>query len=347
MLVLSFFWGQYFCNKIFIKNIMNYSTNTIFNSTIAAYAVSAACELEFLDELQHNGTINITNICDNRNLHKPSIISIFDALCCFDICIATENPGIFKQGSLFSDIYRNKGFFLWLVRGYGTIMQNLASVVKNENRTGNFIQRNGEYVAIASHQQGSRMVDPYFDSILNESSFSKVVDLGCGSAERLINLAKKFPSVRGIGIDINPEAVKVAQKAILVAGVESQIKVIQADMRKLEQQTDFIDVDTLLCFFSGHDLWPWENCLHIMRNFHTAFPNVKRFLLCDTNRSGTVPSSDIPTFTLGFELIHSFMGQYIPSITEWMALFAESGWKCVQRQDIEVSFSTIFDLRPE
>lgn len=326
---------------------MNNSTNTIFNSAIAAYAISSACELEFLDELQENGNINITDVCDNHNLHKPSVISIFDALCCFDICIATENPSIFKQGSLFSDIYRNKGFFLWLVRGYGTMMQNLSSVVKNDNRTGNFIQRNGKYVAIASKQQGSIMVDPYFDSILNESSFSKVVDLGCGSAERLINLAKKFPSMHGIGIDINFDAVKVAQKAVQVAGVDSQIKVMQADMRKLEPQSEFLDVDTLFCFFSGHDLWPWENCLHIMRNFHTAFPNVKRFLLCDTYRSGIVPSSDIPTFTLGFELIHSFMGQYIPSITEWMALFSESGWKCVQRQDVEAPFSTIFDLRTE
>jgi len=322
-------------------------TNIIFNSTIAAYAVSAACELEFLDELQQNGTINITEICKNRNLHKPSVTGIFDALCCFDICVATENSDIFKTGSLFSEVYLNKGFFIWLVRGYGTMMQNLASVVKNENRTGNFIQRNGEYVAIASKQQGSRMVDPYFDSILNESPFKKVVDFGCGSAERLINLAKKFPSIHGIGIDINSDAVKVAQTAIGVAGVESQIKIMHADMRKLESQPEFLDVDTLFCFFSGHDLWPWENCLHIMRNFHTAFPNVKRFLLCDTYRSGIVPSSDIPVFTLGFELIHSFMGQYIPSITEWMALFSESGWKCVQRQDVEAPYSTIFDLRPE
>ena len=136
---------------------MNNFSNTIFNSAIASYAVSAACELELLDELQQNGVINITDVCDNQNLHKPSIKSIFDALCCFDICIATENPSIFKRGSLFTEIYRDKGFFLWLVRGYGTMMQNLASVVKNENRNGNFIQRNGKYVAIASKQQGSRM----------------------------------------------------------------------------------------------------------------------------------------------------------------------------------------------
>ena len=223
---------------------MNNSTNNIFNSAIIAYAVSAACELKFLDEIQENGNIIITDICDNQNLHKPSVISIFDALCCFDICITTENPSIFNKGSLYSEIYRNKGFFLWLVRGYGKVMQDLASIAKNENRKGNFIQRNGKYIAIASKEQGYRMVDPYFDSILNESSFSKVVDLGCGSAERLINLAKKFPSVHGIGIDINSDAVKVAQKAIKFAEVESQIKVIQADMRKLEPQSEFLDVDT-------------------------------------------------------------------------------------------------------
>ncbi len=322
------------------------SSNNIFNSAIVASAVSAACELGILDEMQDNGFIDINKFCYEKNLYQPLVISIISALCCYDICTLANEDNFLKKGLIFEEIYQNKGFFLWLVRGNGTILRKLATMAKNEKRTGNFVQRDGAYIAIASRDQGSRMVDPYFERALNEFPFDTVVDLGCGTAERLINLAKQFPHVHALGIDINSDAVKIALSRIQSEGVEGQLSVLQGDITKLLPQPEFLDVDTIFSFFSGHDLWPHENCVQIMRNFRTVFPNVKRFLLCDTYRSGIGLTSEIPIFTLGFELIHASMGQYIPSITEWMALFAESGWECVQRHDVEVAYSSIFDLRP-
>jgi len=73
---------------------------------------------------------------------------------------------------------------------------------------------------------------------------------------------------------------------------------------------------------------------------------VKRFLLCDTYRSELSISHEIPVFTLGFEVTHAVMGQYIPSLSEWMELFAEAGWRCATRRFIDLPFSCIFDLRP-
>jgi phenylpyruvate C(3)-methyltransferase len=322
------------------------SSNNIFNSAIVASAVSAACELEILDEMQDNRFIDIKKFCYDRNLYQPLVASILSTLCCYEICTVADDDNLFKQGSIFDEIYHNKGFFLWLVRGNGTILRNLATMAKNEKRIGNFVQRDGAYIAIASRDQGSRMVDPYFERVLNEFPFNTVVDLGCGTAERLINLTKKFSHIRALGIDINSDAVKIALSRLQSEGVEGQLSVLQGDMTKLLPQPEFLDVDTIFSFFSGHDLWPHENCVRIMRDFKTVFPNVKRFLLCDTYRSGIELKSDIPIFTMGFELIHASMGQYIPSITEWMALFAESGWECVQRHDVEVAYSSIFDLRP-
>ncbi len=320
--------------------------NDIFNSAVLASTISAANELEILNELQVNGFIDITIFCHNQKLHQQSVIGIMYALCSFGVSETTENSSIFKKGYLFEDVYSSKGFFLWLVRGYGHILQNLASIAKNENRTGKFIKRDGKYIAIASHDQGARLVEPYFEQILNEFPFNTVADLGCGSAERLINLANKHPNLHGIGIDINPDAVSVAESIVKEHGLSDRIKIYHGDTQKLIADTEFMEVDTLLCFFNGHDFWPWHNCLQTMRNLHTVFPQVKRFLLCDTYRSGIIPSHELPMFTLGFELIHNVMGQYIPSLTEWMALYAESGWNCVKRQDVEVPFSTIFDLRP-
>ncbi len=327
-------------------NQTNIFSNDIFNSAIATYSISAAYELKILDEIQHIGFINIKNFCDDKDLHVSSVKAIISALCCVDICTPGNDKDTFKKGSLFTEIYQNKGFFLWLTRGYGYLMQNLASISINSNRVSDFIKRDGKSIAIASREQGSVMVDPYFEKVLLELPFNTVVDLGCGSGERLIKLAKKYPFVSGIGIDINSKAVALASDCIDQEELSARITVLQRDMRYLEAQNEFEDVDTLFSFFCGHDMWPRDKCLQLMQNLRKVFPNLKRFLLCDTYRSDIIPSDNIPVFTLGFETVHAVVGQYVPSLSEWMDLFAESGWKCVGQNEVEAPFSTIFDLRP-
>jgi phenylpyruvate C(3)-methyltransferase len=326
------------------KNI--HCSSSIFNLAIAAYAISSACDLEIIDELKHKNVINIQSFCFSKNLHQQTVKAIISTLCCFDICQSTSDENIFQQGSLFAEIYHTKGCFLWLIRGYGSTLQNLASIAHNQNRTGSFIQADGKYIAIASADQGSRFVDPYFEKVLHSYPFAIVADIGCGNAQRLVQLAKQNPEVHGVGVDINQNAVFLAHSRIAEEGLSERIKILQGDMRYLEERPEFANVDTLFSFFCGHDFWHQSSCLEVMQNLRSVFPNAKRFLLCDTYRSNIVPSSNIPIFTLGFETVHAVMGQYIPSLEEWMNLFAESSWKCVYRHEVEAPFTTIFDLRP-
>ena len=95
----------------------------------------------------------------------------------------------------------------------------------------------------------------------------------------------------------------------------------------------------------GHDLWPRSQCIEILNRIHEAFPRAERFILADTYRSNLSDASESPTFTLGFEVTHAFMGQYIPSLSEWEELFAETHWRYAGRRDVELPYSSMFDLR--
>ncbi|NER01683.1 MAG: methyltransferase domain-containing protein [Okeania sp. SIO3C4] len=325
---------------------MNNQTANIFNSTMVSSAISAADELGFLNKLQAEKTIDISKFCEENNLHQPSVEAIVLALCCSDICQLNDNNQIIEQGALFPEVYNNKGYFLWLIRGYGYLLQNLASIAKNENRTNNFINRDGKYIALAGRDYGEKFVDRYFEKLLEEFPYQVVADLGCGSGAKLINIAKKATEVRGVGIDINSGAVETAQIAVNDAGLQTRIKILERDISQLKNQSEFDEVDVVFSFFNGHDIWPRNKCLKFLQNLHLAFPNVKRFLLCDTYRSDTIPSENVPIFTLGFEFTHGIMGQYIPSLTEWLELFVDFGWQCVEHREIGIPFSAIFDLRP-
>ncbi|MDJ1177500.1 class I SAM-dependent methyltransferase [Roseofilum sp. BLCC_M91] len=325
---------------------MNNQLAPIFNSTLVSSALSAAYELGLIEELADRKIIEINQFCQDQNLHEPSVKAIILALCCSNICEIDPTHSTVKPGASFTEAYQYKGYFLWLIRGYGHMLQNLASITKNENRHDDFINRDGKYIALGGRDYGQQFVDDYFQTLMQDFPYHCIADLGCGSGAKLIDIVTKNPTLRAIGLDVNPGAVKTAQMAVQTAQLQTNIKIIEADISQLQPQPDFEEVDVVFSFFNGHDLWPRHKCLKFLQNLYIAFPKIKRFLLCDTYRSDVVPSANIPIFTLGFEFTHGVMGQYIPSLTEWLDLFADSGWNCVEHREIGIPFSAIFDLRP-
>ncbi|KAI9044323.1 class I SAM-dependent methyltransferase [Aspergillus affinis] len=183
--------------------------------------------------------------------------------------------------------------------------------------------------------------------------FHSVVDLGCGSGERLMQILRRYPNTTGIGIDIAEPALKVATVEAIERGLGDRLSFMKGDARNMDYCDKFAQVDLLTCFMMGHNFWPRENCIATLQMLRKAFPKVHRFLLGDTTRilldgprsEHAVTEANIPVFTLGFEFGHALMGVYLPTIEEWQDVFAESGWRCVSRNLIKSpSLSVIFEL---
>ena len=263
----------------------------------------------------------------------------------FDIVELSPDRKTAKPGPEFTDTFENKGYFLWLIRGYGNLLQNLATIVKEGNCTTDGIGRDGKYIAMAGRDYGARFVDEHFTKVMDAEPFTVAADLGCGSAERLMGLARARPDFRGVGVEVNKGAVDLARRSIRQAGLEDRVQVVHCDVKNLAYQPEFEDVEVMFCFFMGHDLWPRPNALKAFHSIRSAFPNLKRFLFSDTYRSDLPAPGHMPIFTLGFEFTHELMGQFIPSIAEWEDLFEESGWDCQGIHDLSIAYSCIFDLR--
>ncbi|MCG3119022.1 MAG: Phenylpyruvate C(3)-methyltransferase [bacterium] len=338
-------WKPDLQNEVLPTNGFGAHTADIFNSAIAASAIAALFDLGLFDELQQSEAIRLQEFCEKRELHQPAILMLLYTLACFDIVTLSPAQDLVRPGKAFAETCRDKGYFLWLVRGYGYLWQNLSDLVKSGKGNFDSVGRDGGYIAKAGRDYGAQFVDAYFTEMLYQMPFKVAADLGCGSAMRLINLAKQNPAFHGIGIDINDGAVKLAQGAITAANLQDRLTVVHADAGRLQAQPEFAEVEVLFCFFMAHDLWPRANCLKVLQQIRSVFPRLKRFLLSDTYRADLPASRHVPIFTLGFEVTHAVMGQYIPSVAEWMELFTEAGWNCVERREIGIPFSAIFDLR--
>lgn len=73
-----------------------------------------------------------------------------------------------------------------------------------------------------------------------------VYDLGSGDGRIVIAAAKKY-GARGVGIELDPQLIKTAERNARKAGVESRVTFIQGDLFK----TDFSDATVVTLYLSN------------------------------------------------------------------------------------------------
>ncbi|MFC0106257.1 class I SAM-dependent methyltransferase [Kibdelosporangium aridum] len=325
----------------------------IFNSAVAAAAIGAAWELGVLDELRDNKKLDVQSFALQHDLDVRSTQGLVTALAVVDVVERARDTVV--AGPLFDEAYRTKSLFHWLSLGSGDLFSRMQYVLRNENRTGDFYRRDSAAIAYACRDINRQYFDPAFWTAMDglDYTFSSVVDLGCGSGERLMQILDRYPGTTGIGVDLAGPAIKVAAAEAAGRGFGDRLSFAEGDVRQIGYRDEFAEVDLLTCFMMGHDFWPRENCVATLRRLREAFPKVRRFLLGDATRilldgvrsEHAVNEDDVPVFTLGFELGHAMMDVYLPTMDEWDGVFAEGGWRCVKKHLIEsLTLSVVFEL---
>ena len=96
--------------------------------------------------------------------------------------------------------------------------------------------------SISAQQSAARQPDVAYvptnekivDAMLKLAKVAKgdtVYDLGCGDGRIVITAAKEFGAI-GIGIEINPQLVKLAEENARQAGVADRVRFVEADLFK-------------------------------------------------------------------------------------------------------------------
>ncbi|OAQ72008.1 methyltransferase MppJ [Pochonia chlamydosporia 170] len=326
----------------------------IFNSAVAAWAIGPAWELGLLDELRNNRVLNAKKFAQQNNLHSGSTEGMVAALAIAHI--VTRDGDNIIPGPLFDETYRSKSLFHWLCLGSGELFSKMQYHLRNENRKGeDYYTRDAAAIAYACRDINTYYFDPAFWAAMGGLGydFKSVVDLGCGSGKRLMQILDSYPGTKAIGVDLASPSLQVAAAEAKQLGYGGRLNFVEGDARNLQYREEFAEVDLLTCFMMGHDFWPRESCIKTLRRLHDSFPNVKRFVLGDATRillnskgsRTAVPESNVPIFTLGFELGHEMMGVYMPTMDEWDSVFETSGWRCVKKHPIpNLTLSIVFVL---
>ncbi|KAF7169589.1 hypothetical protein CNMCM5623_002231 [Aspergillus felis] len=326
---------------------------SIFNSAIAATAISAAWEVGLLDELKEQRNVDLHKFAIQNDLDIGSMQGLVTALAIVNVVQHEQNT--IRPGRLLDEAYRTKSLFHWLTLGSGGLFSRMQYLLRNENRTGDFYQRDPVAIAYACQDINREHFDPVFWTAMAglDYKFQSVADLGSGTGERLMKILDRYPGTTGIGIDLAGPAVKVAAAEALKRGFGDRLFFKEGDVREIEHDVDYAQIDLLTCFMMGHDFWPRDNCVATLQQLRKAFPKVRRFFLGDTTRillgnaqsKYAINENNVPIFTLGFEFGHAMMGVYLPTMEEWEGVFVESGWRCTRKHLVgSPSLSVIFEL---
>ncbi|WP_040407314.1 class I SAM-dependent methyltransferase [Amycolatopsis nigrescens] len=317
----------------------------IYNSAVAAWAICAAWEVGALEELNTSRKLDSDEFALRHGLDRLSTLGMFRALASVEVVRRHDTTVIVTD--LFDEVYRNKSFFHWLSRGSAELFRQMPSVLAEENRVGDYYRRDAAAIAFACREISAVCYDPTFWAAMDRigTGFEVVADLGCGSGGRVMDVLRRYPGTRGIGVDIAEPSLLVARQEAADAGLAGRTEFLRADVLDLQPRPEYAEVEVLTCFMMGHDFWPKENCVATLRRLRELFPAVRRFLLGDATRTVGIPDTELPVFTLGFELGHDLMGTFMPTLEDWHSVFDQSGWDLLRTNRIEMAVGeVIFEL---
>lgn len=119
-----------------------------------------------------------------------------------------------------------------------------------------------------------------------------VYDLGCGNAIMLIRPIQKFSAKKGVGIEYDPDVMKLAVENVKKAKLEDRIELRQGDMLKLKPKD--VEDATVVLLYIGDDLG--KRVAPVLKNSLRTGSRIvsHRFKLGDwtPNRTVTVKGQD-------------------------------------------------------
>ena len=116
----------------------------------------------------------------------------------------------------------------------------------------------------------------------------RVLDLACGPAHQLVQVARLNPEVRFIGLDASPAMLECAQGTLVHADV-GNVELVQGDMTRLTGLADG-SLDGVICTMSLHHLPDHAALCTTLREVRRVLKSNGRFYLTDFGRLKRLPT---------------------------------------------------------
>jgi ubiquinone/menaquinone biosynthesis C-methylase UbiE len=172
-----------------------------------------------------------------------------------------------------------------------------------------------------------------------------LLEIGCGTGNLLMQLAKSFPVARCIGVDIDLESLRIAREKIQRAGTEGRVEARHGTIAAATKQSTF---EAVVMVEVLHEIAP-QIRPQVIQEAAAAMKSGGWMLIVDETYPSTLEEMRQPEFKFplmtGFEEL--FWGNVLPTREEQEKLLRDAGLTgAVQRTVIGEGFTVLATRKP-
>ncbi|MBE1556835.1 methyltransferase domain-containing protein [Sporosarcina limicola] len=302
----------------------------LFNGYVGANVAYALQKIGLFDFLKSGCKVKVEELAIQTDCDYSRLVALLKVGHALGY-IEKHKEGYVSITDMGETLIGQLGYFTWSVGGYGDLFRNLGNLA-TEGKEWSHLRDEGEVAIGADINNRSFMEHLLFD-VLDDLNFTTIADLGCGNGGRLVSLCNRYPNIKGVGIDISKDAINLANKNVKKNSFEDRIEMICTNVLDVVKNNNHNEtlknVEIVSSFMMFHDLYNipavWDV---IFERIRETFPNIKYLLVADTVRmpdNYIEVSNELPIFSLGFELLHSYMDVKLPTKEEYDKAFTNAG----------------------
>jgi len=216
---------------------------------------------------------------------------------------------------------------------YGSTADQLAQILRDPVRAPASVDRVRYARAFESIDSVAQGILP---DVVSALAFNYTLDLGCGNADLLLELARRDAAFVGWGIDSNPAMLKVARARLRTARAGKRVQFIEADCTKVGETVPAnirSQIRSLTCCNVANEMFAHgeRQAIKWFRELHKLFPD-RPLLNCDYyGRLGRSKNRRAQRETLLHDYAQLISGQGVPPATlaEWRSIYAKAGCRLV------------------
>lgn len=252
--------------------------------------------------------------------------------------VAARTTLLRKAGTKFVTTKDYGGEALFLLDMYaGAYRRNAASLIellRRPSRAGTVIDRASYARAFARVADGTLGVTP---ALVRRLAWTRVVDLGCGSAALLAALALQDPGFTGWGVDTSSSMCLAARKRVRGAALAKRVRIFRGDMRALDavlpravrDAAEALTACNVVNELFANGTQAAEAWLRGLRRLFKGRP------LLVADYYGRLGHGSGTPHTLLHDYAQVISGQGVPpaSLTDWRRIYARAGCRLVHAID--------------
>jgi SAM-dependent methyltransferase len=180
----------------------------------------------------------------------------------------------------------------------------------------------------------SEIVLPHAPAVLARlEAGGEILDVGCGAAYGLVHMSRRFPSVRGLGLEVDPPMLELAAKSLAEAGAGDRIRVEPTSALAMTFDGRF---DLAVMNIALHETGERPEWEEVLRRVHRALRPGGALLIAELPYPARIEEyREQPAYRMlaGIQHHEVLVGCGMITIPELAELLAGAGFRPVRRID--------------